>query len=192
MTNHFTRSVLLAPFVSAMVLVTGCVPHEQYDTLESQYNSLFAQNSANTQDIASLKQHVSAQDEHISRLQNAIAYTVNTDLLFRPGSWQMSESGKKIMAKLASQIVPFSTQKIVVNGYTDNEPVGPALRKRGITSNQELSQKRAEEVMNFLISQGAKPDLVTARGFGDQQPVAPNTTAAGRAQNRRVEILPAG
>ena len=75
-----------------------------------------------------------------------------------------------------------------MNGYTDNAPIGPALKRQGITSNQELSQKRADSVMQFLISQGVKPELVSAHGYGDADPVASNDTAAGRAQNRRVEL----
>jgi chemotaxis protein MotB len=63
-----------------------------------------------------------------------------------------------------------------------------------VTSNEILSQKRAEAVMKFLISQGVKPDLVTAKGFGEQNPIAPNDTPEGRAKNRRVELslVPAG
>jgi flagellar motor protein MotB len=63
-----------------------------------------------------------------------------------------------------------------------------ASQRQGITSNQILSQKRAENVMEFLLSQGAKPDLISAKGFGDADPVASNDTAQGRAQNRRVEL----
>ena len=79
-----------------------------------------------------------------------------------------------------------------MNGYTDNAPIGPALKRQGITSNQELSQKRAENVGQFLISQGVRPDLVQAQGYGDADPIAPNDTAKGRAQNRRVELALAG
>lgn len=75
-----------------------------------------------------------------------------------------------------------------MSGYTDNAPIGPALRQQGITSNQELSQKRAENVLQYLISQGVKRDLVSAKGFGDTNPIASNNTAQGRAQNRRVEL----
>jgi hypothetical protein len=63
-----------------------------------------------------------------------------------------------------------------------------ALQRQGITSNQDLSQKRAENVMEYLISQGVKPDLISAKGFGEADPVATNDTAKGRAQNRRVEL----
>ena len=63
---------------------------------------------------------------------------------------------------------------------------------QGITSNLVLSQKRAENVMQFMISQGVNPNLVSARGFGDADPIASNDTPAGRAQNRRVELTLAG
>jgi chemotaxis protein MotB len=82
--------------------------------------------------------------------------------------------------------------KIMVNGYTDNVPIGPGLMSQGITSNQVLSQKRAENVMQFLISQGVRPSLVSAKGFGEADPVASNDTPEGQAQNRRVELTLAG
>jgi chemotaxis protein MotB len=66
------------------------------------------------------------------------------------------------------------------------------LMKKGVISNQELSQKRAESVMEFLISQGVKKDHVFAVGYGDSEPIAPNTTPQGRAQNRRVELTLGG
>jgi chemotaxis protein MotB len=51
-----------------------------------------------------------------------------------------------------------------------------------------LSQKRADNVMNFMVSQGVNPHLVSAQGLGDAAPVASNDTPEGRAQNRRVEL----
>jgi len=55
-----------------------------------------------------------------------------------------------------------------------------------------LSQKRAEAVMAYLTAHGVKPDMISARGLGEADPVAANTTAQGRAQNRRVEVTLAG
>ena len=92
------------------------------------------------------------------------------------------------MAKMASQLASTQQNPLVVNGYTDNAPIGAALKKRGVTSNLELSQKRADAVMQFLTAHGVKPDLLSAKGFGEADPIAPNTTPAGRAENRRVEI----
>jgi chemotaxis protein MotB len=56
----------------------------------------------------------------------------------------------------------------------------------------ELSQKRADTVMQFLIAQGVNPSMVSAQGFGEADPVASNDTPEGRAQNRRVELMLAG
>ena len=97
-----------------------------------------------------------------------------------------------LLARLAAKLAPTQQNKLVVSGYTDNAPIGPALQREGITSNQVLSQKRAENVMEFLVSQGVKPDLLSAQGFGEASPVASNATAQGRAKNRRVELSIAG
>jgi chemotaxis protein MotB len=80
----------------------------------------------------------------------------------------------------------------VVNGYTDNAPIGRALQRQGVTSNEVLSQKRAEAVMAYLTAHGVKPDMISARGLGEADPIAANDTAQGRAQNRRVELTLAG
>jgi chemotaxis protein MotB len=117
-----------------------------------------------------------------------VKYTVNSDLLFPSGGYQLSDAGKETIAKVAQILAPEQQEKLVVNGYTDNAPVGPALQSQGITSNQILSEKRADAVMQYMISQGVKPELVSAQGWGEADPVAPNNTAHGRDQNRRVEI----
>ncbi len=160
--------------------------------ISSFSSRLRAQAAQSSAEIAALKKELAADKVQVTRLQDAIKYTVNSDLLFRSGSWEMSTQGQQIIAKLAPRLAPFQQSKIVVNGYTDNAPVGPALQRQGIPSNEVLSQKRAEAVMQYLIAQGVKPDLISARGFGEADPIAPNDTAQGRAQNRRVEVTLAG
>ena len=129
-------------------------------------------------------------DEHAQtcRLIGAIKYTVNSDLLFSSGSYKMSAAGQTILGRMASQLAEFQEHHLVVDGYTDNQAVGAQLRSQGIDSNEALSQKRADAVMEYLVSQGVKQDMVSAKGYGDTNPVASNDTAQGRAQNRRVEI----
>ena len=139
-----------------------------------------------------LQQQVAAQSAQISRLRGAIKYTINSDLLFPSGGWQMSPEGQQIIARMAVKLAPSQQNKIVVDGYTDNTPIGLELRRQGITSNQELSQKRADNVMQYIVSQGVNQDLISAKGWGDADPVASNATAQGRAQNRRVELTLAG
>lgn len=100
----------------------------------------------------------------------------------------MSANAKTSIAKVAKILAPHQKNKINVNGYTDTTPIGPELMKQGVTSNQILSEKRADNVLQFLISQGVNPSMVSAHGYGESNPVASNDTAEGRAQNRRVEL----
>jgi len=180
MSYGLKRGVLLFALV-APVLLSACVSQGKYDQLQAQYQQAQQQNSA-------LSAQVAADKAQICRLQGAIKYTVNSDLLFPSGSWEMSERGKQIIANMAAKLAPTQQNHVLVSGYTDNAPIGRALERQGITSNEILSQKRAESVMAFLVSQGVKPDLISAKGFGDADPVASNDTTQGRSQNRRVEL----
>jgi chemotaxis protein MotB len=177
---NLKRGVLLFSLLAA-ALLSACVSQSTYDALQAQYQQVQQQNSE-------LSTQVAADKAQICRLQGAIKYTVNSDLLFSSGGWEMSDRGKQIISKMAAKLAPTQQNKILVSGYTDNAPIGRALQQQGITSNEILSQKRAENVMQFLLSQGVKPDLISAQGFGEADPVASNNTTQGRAQNRRVEL----
>jgi chemotaxis protein MotB len=187
MTFNLRRAAPVVPLL-ATVLLAGCVSASKYDALQTQYQDLQQQNTTLSAQVASDK-------AALTRLQGAVKYTVNSDLLFASGGWEMSARGKQMIANLAKKLAPTQSNKLVVNGYTDNAPIGPALAKEGVTSNLILSQKRADAVMQFIISQGVAVDLISAVGHGDANPGAPHTTAAGKAKNRRVEITlaaPAG
>ena len=166
----------------AMLLLAGCVSQQKYDTLDAQYQQLNQTMSA----------EVAANQMQITRLRDAIKVTVNNELLFPSGDWQMQVEAQQTIGKIVPILAPRQQAKIQVNGYTDNVPIGPGLMRQGITSNLELSQKRADTVMQFMISRGVKPSLLSARGFGEAEPVASNDTSEGRAQNRRVELTVAG
>jgi chemotaxis protein MotB len=177
---------LLAPF-----LLSGCASHSGSE-LKTENEQLRTQNDQLQTQNQQLQQQVSADQAHINRLRQAVKYTVNSDLLFPSGGWQISDTGKDIIAKMAKILAPQQEEKLLVTGYTDDTPIGAGLMAQGITSNEILSQKRADTVMQYMISQGVKPELVTARGLGESDPVVPNTNARSRAQNRRVEITLAG
>ena len=168
-TNSIKCRLIIGSMLSAAIL-TGC----SSDSGSASYSQLQAENQR--------------LQEQVNRLRGAIKYTVESDLLFPSGGWQLSDRGKEIIGRVASQLAPFQEDKIVVNGYTDSVPISAALQQQGVASNQELSEKRAQSVMEYMISQGVKPDLVSAVGHGEANPFAPNDTAAGRAQNRRVEL----
>ena len=209
MTGGLKCRVLLLLCV-ASVLLAGCVSRGKYDELQGQYSTLqrqygdlqgqyqqlqqssAAQAKQSAADLAAARKEAAAEKTQIGRFQEAIKFTLNSDLLFRPGSWEMSPRGQDLIAKLAPKLAPYQQNKLVVNGYTDNTPISPALKRQGVTSNEVLSQKRADAVMQYLISAGVKPDMIAARGFGEASPIASNNTAQGRAQNRRVEVTVAG
>ena len=172
----------VAMTVIVMLLLAGCVSQQKYDALQSRYDQL----------NQTMSSEITAKQMHVERLQNAIKVTVNDQLLFPSGDWQMPATAQQTIGKMVPILAPMQQTKIMVNGYTDNVPIGPGLMRQGITSNLVLSQKRADNVMNFMVSQGVNSSLVSAQGFGDANPVAPNDTAEGQAQNRRVELTLAG
>ena len=161
-----------------VLLLSGCVSQQKYNALDQEYQQL----------QQSMTAEVGAQKMQITRLQNAIKVSVNGELLFPSGGWQMPAQAQQTIAKMAAILAPQQTTKINVNGYTDNTPIGPGLMSQGVTSNLILSQRRADNVMQYMISQGVNPNLVSAQGFGDADPVASNATTEGKAQNRRVEL----
>jgi chemotaxis protein MotB len=171
--------------LSVALLAAGCVSQQKYDESQQKNAELEAQYQ---QLNASMGSEIQSRDVHISRMQDAIKVSLNDQLLFPSGGWEISEQAKTSIAKVAKILAPHQKNKINVSGYTDSTPIGPELAKQGITTNLILSQKRADNVQQFMISQGVNPALVSAKGYGEENPVASNDTAEGKAQNRRVEL----
>jgi chemotaxis protein MotB len=177
-----SRLRLSAALLLPATLLGGCV------VWKSDYDALQAQNRQLQQQLTSTTNELNTTKVQAGRLGGAILFTVNSDLAFAPGSWELTSRGKSLIGSFAKKLGPTQQQKLMVTGYTDTTPIGPELATQGVTSNQILSEKRAQAVMEYMISQGIRPDMVTARGMGDQNPTASNTTPAGRAKNRRVDI----
>jgi outer membrane protein OmpA-like peptidoglycan-associated protein len=107
-----------------------------------------------------------------------------SDVLFDTGKYSLKPAAREKLAKVSGIVLAHPGLKLQVEGHTDS--VG------GEEFNQQLSEKRAAAVRDFLIQQGISINSVSARGFGKTTPVASNDTAAGRQQNRRVEMIVAG
>jgi chemotaxis protein MotB len=179
----------MACVAGAALFLASCVSQQKYEASQQKNSDLEQEYQQLNQ---SMSAEVASKNMQISRMQDAIKVTVNSELLFPSGGWEMPDAAKVSIAKIAAILAPHQTMKITVNGYTDSTPIGPGLMKLGITSNLILSQKRADNVVQYMISQGVQPNLVSAQGFGDANPVASNDTPAGRAQNRRVELTVRG
>jgi OOP family OmpA-OmpF porin len=103
------------------------------------------------------------------------------DVLFEVNQASLKPGAMRNLYQLADFLNKNPTRQVTIEGHTDSTGLEAA--------NLELSLRRAEAVRDFLISSGVSPDRITARGQGEMYPIASNDTAAGRQQNRRVEIL---
>jgi outer membrane protein OmpA-like peptidoglycan-associated protein len=107
-----------------------------------------------------------------------------SDVLFDTAKYSLKPGAREKLAKIAGILLAHPGLKLEVEGHTDS--VG------GDEYNQHLSEQRANSVREYLVSQGVAPDGITAQGFGKTRPVTTNDTAAGRQQNRRVELVVSG
>jgi outer membrane protein OmpA-like peptidoglycan-associated protein len=107
-----------------------------------------------------------------------------SDILFDSGKYSLKPGAREKLAKVAGILLAYPGLNIAVGGYTDN--VG------GDAMNQKLSENRAGSVRDYLVQEGVSASAVTAQGHGNSSPVATNNNAAGRQQNRRVELLVSG
>lgn len=138
------------------------------------------------QDQAALRQQLLDQFNAILQTTDtARGLIVNmSDVLFDTGKYTLKQGAREKLAKVSGIILGHPGLKIAVEGHTDS--VGSD------DYNMRLSENRASEVRDFLISQGIPPANVTSQGFGKTMPVADNATAAGRQKNRRVELVVSG
>ncbi|HET6249595.1 MAG TPA: OmpA family protein [Tepidisphaeraceae bacterium] len=110
--------------------------------------------------------------------------TVNlpSDIFFSSGQAMLLPDAKKSLAKVASVLKKeYGSKQIKIEGYTDSDPI----KKSHWKSNEELSQKRAEAVRDFLVSKGVSAKLVSTEGLGPKNP----KSKTDKAKNRRVELV---
>lgn len=107
-----------------------------------------------------------------------------SDVLFDTGSATLKPGAREKLARVAGVLLAHPGLEITIEGHTDS--VG------GDAYNQDLSERRAQSVRTYLVSQGIPRDTIEAMGFGESRPVVTNATASGRQQNRRVELVISG
>ncbi|MFT5883912.1 MAG: outer membrane protein OmpA-like peptidoglycan-associated protein/Tfp pilus assembly protein PilF [Arcticibacterium sp.] len=102
------------------------------------------------------------------------------NIYFDEASWELKPESLVELSKLADFLWKNSSLKVEISGHTDNVGDGQ--------SNLSLSQKRAQSVVQYLINEGLNSGNFTAKGFGEDYPVADNESEEGRSKNRRIEI----
>lgn len=120
----------------------------------------------------------------ISSNDDWLQIELRDSILFSSGRANVSPRAQEIFTQVA-RILSASENPIQIEGFTDNVPIGT----RQYPSNWELSTARASAIVKWMASSGIDPTRLAAVGFGEHQPIATNSTAAGRSQNRRVAIM---
>ena len=106
------------------------------------------------------------------------------DVLFETNKYVLRPDAREKLAKVAGILLAYPDLRLEVDGHTDS--IGSDAY------NQQLSEKRAASVRDYLVQQGIPIASVSVQGFGKTQPIATNSTSAGRQQNRRVELVVSG
>ena len=120
----------------------------------------------------------------------AVKITFDSGLLFNTSSSELSAASKTNLNNLAKLMKKYSTCAIDAYGHTDNQGWRNSTAEQSAQKNLQLSQQRAESVVNYLKANGvASSQFKNVVGKGSSEPVADNTTQAGMQQNRRVEVF---
>jgi OmpA-OmpF porin, OOP family len=127
-----------------------------------------------------MKQEVTADASSLKDELDKSGHVAVYGILFDTGKATIQPSSEDTLKQIARLMQDNADLKLRIEGHTDN--VGSAA------SNQALSEKRAQSVKAWLVSNGIAAGRLTAKGFGDTKPVADNTTGDGRSKNRRVEL----
>jgi len=113
---------------------------------------------------------------------------LNNTMLFDTGKAILKKSALPILSKIG-KVLKNTNKNIIVEGHTDNVPIGPSLKKYYPT-NWELSTARATNVLRYFVEvENMDPKRFSASGYGEFKPIADNNTEEGRMKNRRVDIL---
>jgi outer membrane protein OmpA-like peptidoglycan-associated protein len=160
----------------------------QADADQSRLTAQRAQQSAQQADAdkAAMRTKLTEQLNSILQTRDSARGLIvsMSDVLFDTGRYSLKPGAREKLAKVAGILLAYPGLNIEVGGYTDN--VG------GDAMNQTLSKNRAGSVRDYLVRQGVLANSVTARGFGNTLPVSSNGNAAGRQENRRVELVVSG
>ena len=158
--------------------------------------------------VAELEKVISDKDAAMTALKNAISraltdfegkgltveqrdgkvyVSMENKLLFESGSWAVGTEGRRAVQQLGSVLGENPDIAVLIEGHTDNVPYQGSGQ---LTSNWDLSTKRATSIVNILRENASiNPENLTAAGRGEYAPIATNSTPEGKAKNRRIEVI---
>jgi chemotaxis protein MotB len=123
----------------------------------------------------------------VEQRDGKVYVSMENKLLFDSGSWAVNQRGREAVVALGSVLAQNKEIAVLIEGHTDNVPYGGS---GPLKDNWDLSTKRATAIVSILTENSSIPkDNLTAAGRGEYAPIAPNTTAEGKAKNRRIEVI---
>jgi outer membrane protein OmpA-like peptidoglycan-associated protein len=183
----------LAAQQAALDAQSALAAKAQADAARAQAEAQAAEARANAAQANRSAESANEVREKLRQQLNSVLATSETarglivnmsDVLFDTGKYTLKQTTQVSLAKVAGILMAYPGLKVQVEGYTDS--VGSDAM------NQTLSENRASTVKQFLVAQGVSPDNISSQGFGKNDPVADNSTASGRAENRRVNMVVSG
>jgi chemotaxis protein MotB len=149
--------------------------HAQAEQRNELYRSL----------IARLRDAIGAGTLAVEVRKGRMLVKLGDAILFDPGQATLKPDGQRALREVALALKEIADRDFLVAGHTDNRPI----KNSPFASNWDLSTARAVTVVRFLQGEGVDPRHLAAAGYSEFDAVADNDTEAGRAQNRRIEVV---
>ena len=155
------------------------VSEEDRERMEAAYNDL----------LADLNEEIDQKSVEIQRYRDALTITILNHIFFDSGKADIRPDGYGLLDRIAAIVQGLPGKIIKVEGHTDDVPIGPRLKSKYPT-NWELGAARASAVARYFSGRhGIDPSRIVALSYSSHRPVVPNSSAANRAKNRRIEIV---
>jgi chemotaxis protein MotB len=212
------RFSTVAIILTGFILLTGCVTKNTYNEVVAERDEIIIENVVLRRELADetdfavgLSAELMLAELEIAEMQLAEQELVDEvevwalrgaikmqlladglhimlphDVLFASGSVELKPDGRELIAELTAEI-KHQPYQIAVLGFTDNVPVGANMQAQ-FPSNWEVAGARAASVVRLMQAEGVPPAQLVAVSRGENQPIASNDTAEGRAQNRRIDV----
>lgn len=139
--------------------------------------------------VDALRREIADKDVALEQANERLTVAIGDRVLFPSGQATLTPEGERVIDKVGTALAAVSDRRVLIEGHTDDVPIGPDLSHR-FPSNWELSTARATEVVRRLVGHArVPPGRLSAVGRADTEPAASNETEDGRRRNRRIEII---
>ena len=163
------------------------VRSQRIDELESVIAAKDAKMNALKNAVSNALTNFEGKGLSVEQKNGKVYVSMENKLLFESGSWSVNSEGRKAVQQLGAVLAQNPDIAVLIEGHTDNVPYGGSGQ---LKDNWDLSTKRATSIVQILRENASiDPQNLTAAGKGEYAPVAPNTTEAGKAKNRRIEVI---